>query len=234
MKNGNQTTRCKCLQFTEVTDDLLFILYTCSWVMMGCKMLHIPSVLGFSVQACVNMVKDDSYDHVTFFFPTSQLLVVFAPLNSQMCIHLCNEGLMHCTQTLLDSPPLCNCQQTVPADPASSRPALNLSKSCFSTFPHIFAKCMIVPIASVSNSPHSGLSYRSKYRCHFSSLCVAEASVICALTLSPASKSLRSFPLVHLDPNSESAEPPQHFHAGHGAQLDHISYVSTFIQVFFR
>lgn len=51
-------------------------------------------------------------------------LIVLAPLNSQMCIHLCNKGFMQCSPISLS---LHNYRWTVPADTVGLCPALTFS-----------------------------------------------------------------------------------------------------------
>lgn len=44
------------------------------------------------MDSLVDVLKDDSSDHIIFYRPVL--------LNSYMCIHLCNDWFMHCTPTI--------------------------------------------------------------------------------------------------------------------------------------
>uniref|UniRef100_A0A0E9XEQ9 Uncharacterized protein n=1 Tax=Anguilla anguilla TaxID=7936 RepID=A0A0E9XEQ9_ANGAN len=48
------------------------------------------------------MLKDDSSDYITFPHLCKPLPMIFAPLNSQMCIRLCNEVFMQPYSVVVD------------------------------------------------------------------------------------------------------------------------------------
>jgi len=168
------------------------------------------------------MVNDDSSDYITFspHLRGAVSIAVFARLNSQICIHVCDEGFMHSSPTVTSLSILTVDRLfllTVWSHPPLTF-SCQLSKNCL-----CFVTYRTVAQASQSSNVHCRAQFLTKFT-HVTSQpveqSVTEAPAIHAPTMNPHSKSLRSY-ITYLLPSwykiRVRAGPPQQFYTCHRA-----------------